>query len=182
LFFVAACCGKAVFDSTELKSTLDVSVDERKVNGDASEAGILKFCEKLQSVEVFRAQHPQVMTIPFNSTNKFMLTCNKVVHDQGHLRLCMKGAPERLLDRCSSILTRDGTRPLDADAKSIINKQLAMVMERGERALGFAMRNLEEEQYPETFEFNTDGQNFPMEGLKFVGIMALLDPPRESVP
>jgi sodium/potassium-transporting ATPase subunit alpha len=44
------------------------------------------------------------------------------------------------------------------------------------------MRNLEEEQYPETFEFNTDGQNFPMEGLKFVGIMALLDPPRESVP
>jgi hypothetical protein len=27
------------------------------------------------------------------------------------------------------------------------------------------MRNLEEKQYPETFEFNTDEPNFPMDGL-----------------
>lgn len=182
LFFVGALCAKAVFDSADLEENPDKSIDERKVNGDASEAGILKFSEKITSIMGMRAQNPQISTIPFNSANKFMLTINKTAELGGNLRLCMKGAPERVIDRCNSILTKDGPRPFDEAARNVVNEQLAHMMERGERCLGFASLDLDPAEFPQDFAFDTEDVNFPMEGLTFVGLMALLDPPREAVP
>lgn len=182
LFYIGACCGKAVFDASEMEENPDLPIDERKVNGDASEAGILKFSEKITSVNAFREANPQVMTVPFNSTNKFMITCNKLAEDPTQLRLSMKGAPERVMDRCSTILTNEGLKPFDASARAEVNEQLAFMMDRGERVLGFGFQDLDKTQYPVDYEFDTEEVNFPMEGLTFVGLMALLDPPREAVP
>ncbi|CAN8067083.1 unnamed protein product [Agarophyton chilense] len=182
LFFIGAICGKAVFDSKDMDENPDRSIDERKVNGDASEAGILKFSEKIRSVSDMRNRNKQVCTIPFNSANKFMITINKVADQGDRLRLCMKGAPERVIDRCTSILTKDGVQPFDEAARSVINEQLAFMMERGERCLGFARLDLDPTEYPGNFIFDTEEINFPMNGLTFVGLMALLDPPREAVP
>eukprot|EP00177_Eucheuma_denticulatum_P003015 GFKZ01005420.1.p1 GENE.GFKZ01005420.1~~GFKZ01005420.1.p1 ORF type:complete len:1174 (+),score=236.55 GFKZ01005420.1:425-3946(+) len=182
LQFIGACCGKAVFDAKDMEENPEQSLDERKVNGDASEAGILKFLEKISSVSDMRSRNAQVSTVPFNSANKFMITINKASDLGGNLRLCMKGAPERVMERCSSILTKDGVIPFDDAAKSVINEQLAFMMERGERCLGFAKMDLDPAQYPVGYEFDTDEVNFPMNGLTFVGLMALLDPPREAVP
>jgi sodium/potassium-transporting ATPase subunit alpha len=182
LFFVGACCGKAVFDANEMEANPDVSVDERKVNGDASEAGILKFSEKLQPVGPFREANAQVMTVPFNSTNKYMITTNKVAGVPGQLRLCMKGAPERVMDRCSTILTASGPTLFDDGAKAVVNEKLQYMMDRGERVLGFAYADLDRDAFPHDFAFDTDEPNFPTDGLVFAGLMALLDPPREAVP
>ncbi|KAI0565143.1 Na+-ATPase [Gracilaria domingensis] len=182
LFYIGAVCGKAVFDAKDMDENPDKSIDERKVNGDASEAGILKFSEKIRSVQDMRNRNKQVCTIPFNSANKFMITINKIADQGERLRLCMKGAPERVIDRCTTILTKDGIQPFDAAAKSVINEQLAFMMERGERCLGFARMDLDPSEYPVNFAFDTEEINFPMTGLTFVGLMALLDPPREAVP
>lgn len=182
LFFIGAVCAKAVFDSKDMEDNPDKSIDDRKVNGDASEAGILKFSEKLSSVSDMRARNTQVATIPFNSANKFMVTINQVADRKNSLRLCMKGAPERVIDRCTSILTSDGVVPFDEASKKTINEQLAYMMEQGERCLGFARIDLDPAQFPIDFEFDTEEVNFPMTGLTFVGLMALLDPPREAVP
>lgn len=182
LFYIGAVCGKAVFDAADMEENPDKSIDERKVNGDASEAGILKFSEKITSVSTMRSQNAQVCTVPFNSANKFMLTINKTQSIGGNLRLCMKGAPERVMDRCTTILTSDGLKPFNDEAKAVINDQLAYMMERGERCLGFARLDLDPTEFPTDFAFDTDEVNFPMEGLTFVGLMALLDPPREAVP
>jgi magnesium-transporting ATPase (P-type) len=98
-----------VLEETHFVTSRDIPVDKRIVNSDASEAAILKFVEKLQSVSDFRVQRTQVMTVPFSSTtNKSIITCNKVDHDSNQFRLCMKSAPEGALDCCSSKLTRDG--------------------------------------------------------------------------
>lgn len=182
LFFVGSVCGKAVFDAKGLIDNPDMSIDERKVIGDASEAGILKFSEKISSVHDIRSRNTQLATIPFNSTNKFMITINKVADEGDKLRLCMKGAPERILNRCTTILTNDGVKVLDQEAKNVINEQLAFMMEGGERCLGFAKLDLDPETYPIGYPFDTEEENFPMEKLTFVGLMALLDPPREAVP
>lgn len=186
LFYLAANCAKAKFDDTELQAEPDKPIDERKVNGDASEAGILKFSEKQTSVAAYRAENPQVSTIPFNSANKFMVTINKDSKDPtspgNALRLCMKGAPERVLDRCSQIMINGETRPITDEDREKVNSNLATLMAEGERVLGFAQMSLPKEQFPVDFEFDTENINFPMEGLVFVGLMALLDPPRESVP
>lgn len=186
LFYIACNCGKATFDAKEMEDFPDRSIDERKVNGDASEAGILKFCEKIESVETYRKANPQVSGIPFNSTNKFMITINEdsVAAAAGvpdRLRMCVKGAPERVVDRCSNALTSAGVVPMSAEIRAKINEHLAFMMERGERVLGFAQLPLDA-SYTRDFEFDTEEPNFPMEGFTFVGLMALLDPPREAVP
>lgn len=182
LFYIAAVCGKAVFDAKDMDENPEKSLDERKVNGDASEAGILKFCEKIRSVSDMRSKNSQVCTIPFNSANKFMITINKIAEEGSKLRLCMKGAPERVMERCSTILTKNGVVPFDDKAKTTVNEQLAFMMERGERCLGFAKMDLDPAKFPVNFAFDTEEINFPMDGLTFVGLMALLDPPREAVP
>merc|ERR1719283_579431 len=52
----------------------------------------------------------------------------------------------------------------------------------GERVLGFCDFMLPEEKYPEGYPFDGDDVNFPLEGLRFVGLMSMIDPPRATVP
>lgn len=42
--------------------------------GDASESAILKYVHELTDVPAFRATHPKVAEIPFNSVNKYQLS------------------------------------------------------------------------------------------------------------
>lgn len=183
LFYIGVNCGKAIFDSTEMEEHPDRPIDERKVNGDASEAGILKFSEKQTDVSAMRIRNKQVATIPFNSANKFMITVNIDEEKDGkQLRLCMKGAPERVLDRCDKIMENGAIRPKTEDDMLAINANLQRLMSGGERVLGFGQLSLPVDKYPLDYEFDTEEPNFPMDGLVWVGIMALLDPPRESVP
>merc|ERR1719163_653751 len=52
----------------------------------------------------------------------------------------------------------------------------------GERVLGFCDYALPEGEFPIGFNFDTDEENFPLEGLRFVGLMSMIDPPRAAVP
>ena len=53
---------------------------------------------------------------------------------------------------------------------------------KGERVLGFAQLELDPKQYPADFPFDAEDPNFPMSDLCFVGLMAMIDPPRAAVP
>merc|ERR1712038_111214 len=52
----------------------------------------------------------------------------------------------------------------------------------GERVLGFCDFVLPPAKFPTGFPFNPDDVNFPLEGLRFVGLMSMIDPPRAAVP
>ena len=53
----------------------------------------------------------------------------------------------------------------------------------GERVLGFCDFYLDEEKFPVGFTFDGEDEvNFPLEGLRFVGLMSMIDPPRAAVP
>merc|ERR1719223_2239841 len=52
----------------------------------------------------------------------------------------------------------------------------------GERVLGFCDFMLDAEKFPDGFPFDGDEVNFPLEGLRFVGLMSMIDPPRAAVP
>ena len=54
----------------------------------------------------------------------------------------------------------------------------------GERVLGFVHLDLDPSRFPEGFQFSTDGDepNFPLDGLCFIGLMAMIDPPKATVP
>lgn len=47
--------------------------------------------------------------------------------------------------------------------------------------MAFADLLLDSKQYPLHFEFDTENVNFPLENLRLLGVMGLMDPPREEV-
>lgn len=52
---------------------------KKEINGDASEAALLKMIEmQYGNVQEYRARNPKVMEIPFNSTNKYQVSIHEI--------------------------------------------------------------------------------------------------------
>uniref|UniRef100_A0A6Q2X4L0 Sodium/potassium-transporting ATPase subunit alpha n=1 Tax=Esox lucius TaxID=8010 RepID=A0A6Q2X4L0_ESOLU len=177
---VAGLCNRAVF----LAEQSNVPILKRDVAGDASESALLKCIELCcGSVKEMREKYRKVAEIPFNSTNKYQLSIHKniVTGESKHL-LVMKGAPERILDRCSTILIQGKEQALDEDLKESFQNAYEELGGLGERVLGFCHFQLPDDQFAEGFEFDCEEVNFPTENLCFVGLMSMIDPPRAAVP
>ncbi|XP_023390675.1 sodium/potassium-transporting ATPase subunit alpha-1 [Pteropus vampyrus] len=177
---IAGLCNRAVFQANQE----NLPILKRAVAGDASESALLKCIELCcGSVKEMREQYAKIVEIPFNSTNKYQLSIHKNPNtsEPRHL-LVMKGAPERILDRCSSILLHGKEQPLDEELKDAFQNAYLELGGLGERVLGFCHLFLPDEQFPEGFQFDTDDVNFPIENLCFVGLISMIDPPRAAVP
>ena len=161
-----------------------VPILKREVNGDASEAALLKCTEISHSnVMEYRRRHKKVCEIPFNSTNKFQVSIHETDNkDDPRYLLVMKGAPERILDRCSTILINGKEEKLSQEWKDRFNRAYMELGGLGERVLGFCDLMLETDKFPEGYPFDGDDVNFPLENLRFVGLMSMIDPPRAAVP
>jgi len=96
--------------------------------------------------------------------------------------LVMKGAPERIVDRCTTILIDGVEHELNDQWKEAFNTAYLDLGGLGERVLGFCDYNLPPDQYPKEYEFVAEDENFPLTGLRFVGLMSMIDPPRAAVP
>merc|ERR1712123_326496 len=157
---------------------------KREVNGDASEAALLK-CTEISNGNVmeYRRRHKKVCEIPFNSTNKFQVSIHETDDkDDPRYLLVMKGAPERILDRCSTILIDGKEEALTQEWTDRFNNAYLELGGLGERVLGFCDFMLSAEKFPEGYPFDGDDLNFPLENLRFNGLMSMIDPPRAAVP
>jgi len=177
---VAMLCNRAEFKGGQQQ----VSILKKEVNGDASEAAILK-CTELTKGNVmdYRARNKKVCEIPFNSQNKFQVSIHET-EDPNEKRylMVMKGAPERILERCSTIVIDGTERPLTQDWKNAFETAYMQLGGLGERVLGFCDFMLPADKYPKGYPFDPDEENFPLSGLRFVGLMSMIDPPRAAVP
>merc|ERR1711962_1255324 len=115
---IGVLCNRSEFK--EGADNMNKGVLQREVNGDASEAAILK-CTELSTkaehggVMAYRKKNPKVCEIPFNSTNKYQVSVHdtKAMDDSQEYLIAMKGAPERILDICSTIFINGEEKPLD---------------------------------------------------------------------
>jgi len=174
---IAVLCNRATFKGGQES----VPILKRDCIGDASESGILKCTEILTKGETLkmRDQMKKVHEVPFNSTNKYQLSIHEV--DGQHV-MVMKGAPERILERCSYIVNKGKVDKLtEAWAKNFDNAYMTLGG-MGERVLGFCHCWLDKEQYPLGYQFDTEAENYPMRDLTFVGLISMIDPPRAAVP
>lgn len=96
--------------------------------------------------------------------------------------LVMKGAPERILERCSTIVINGEEVAMDDNWREAFNNAYNELGGLGERVLGFCDFMLPKDQFPSDYNFNAEDENFPLTGLRFVGLMAMIDPPRAAVP
>uniref|UniRef100_A0A8D2HM97 Sodium/potassium-transporting ATPase subunit alpha n=1 Tax=Urocitellus parryii TaxID=9999 RepID=A0A8D2HM97_UROPR len=130
---IAGLCNRAVFKAGQE----NISVSKRDTAGDASESALLKCIElSCGSVRKMRDRNPKVAEIPFNSTNKYQLSIHEREDSpQSHV-LVMKGAPERILDRCSTILVQGKEIPLDKEMQDAFQNAYMELGGLGERVLG----------------------------------------------
>merc|ERR1711953_360319 len=128
-----ALCNRAEFKPGEGSKP----VLKREVNGDASEAAILK-CTELSTGDVmgFRKKMKKVCEIPFNSSNKYQVSIHESNDSDSEYLLVMKGAPERILDRCSTIVVNGVEHQMTAEWKEKFETAYMELGGLGERVLG----------------------------------------------
>ncbi|KAH9522382.1 Sodium/potassium-transporting ATPase subunit alpha-1 [Dermatophagoides farinae] len=174
----ASLCSRAEFKANQD----NIPILKRECAGDASESAILKCMEiALGNVMDFRRKNQKICEIPFNSTNKYHVTIHDCPETKSYL-LCMKGAPERILDRCSTIFINGEEKVLNDELKDAFNTAYLELGGLGERVIGFCDLALPLDKFPKGYPFDADEANFPLDNLRFLGLISMIDPPRAAVP
>jgi Ca2+-transporting ATPase len=141
--------------------------------GDPTEGALLVVAEKAGlSYKETMKRFAEVSEISFDSARKRMTSINK--DENGKLVACAKGAPEVLLPLCTRIFENGQVIELSPQMRDSIIGISAGLAEGALRVLAFAYRPLESEiadWEPEIVERE----------LIFVGLVGMMDPPREEV-
>ncbi|KAJ1861651.1 hypothetical protein LPJ78_005200 [Coemansia sp. RSA 989] len=177
ILLTSTLCCSIKFDRT------DVPMDKRQLLGDATESGLVRFAaSKIRGdFDEVQAQYKKVFEVPFNSANKWMLSVHELAHENGPLTLLMKGAPERVLRLCSTILRDGRIEPLTDKHKQDFEETYQFMAGRGHRVLAFARLALDGSKYPADYAFNRKQANYPEAGYTFMGLVSLEDPPKHGV-
>ena len=141
------------------------------VKGDPTEGALVVLATKAGlGQEETRQQYRRVKEFPFSSDRKRMTTIHSMEGGKGSA--FMKGAPEVVLDRCSSFLNGDETAALGDTERERILKVNEEMAKDALRVLAIASKDLSE----------TDGysEDLVEKGLVFLGLVGMMDPPREE--
>lgn len=114
-----------------------------------------------------------VSEIPFDSERKRMA----VVYSRGgEFLVMMKGAPERVVERCKYFRdVNNDDVPLTADMTQMIEETGMEMASRGLRVLALGFRSTNHLDDP------TSAQEVEAKELTFLGLVGIIDPPREEV-
>lgn len=179
---ITGAAGMVVPDFTRLAYGLcldsDATVsDHGDVVGDPTEAALVVLAAKLGvDAEETRRAYPRVAEVPFDSDYKFMVTYHLVpLRGEPEFVGLIKGGPDVVLDRCSHVLTADGSEvPIDQAQEQILaaNREMS---EQGLRVLAFGIRQLA--GHEDGVKADPMGH---VERFLFVGMVGIIDPLRPS--
>jgi len=183
---VASLCNSAEFEDG---SRCESIWRRETIGGNWTDAAILKFCEhNMGNVMEYRDSNKMVAEIPFNSYNKYQVTIHQTedVNDERYL-VAMKGAPEIIWEKCSTILVDGEDKPITKEWKKAFEEavsELACVEQErcGCQVIGFCDLMLPAAKYPPGFTFDPDNVEIPLQDMRFVGLMCVADPPRSAAP
>ncbi|HJQ65808.1 MAG TPA: HAD-IC family P-type ATPase [Gemmatimonadales bacterium] len=113
------------------------------------------------------ARQPEVGELPFSSDRMFMATFHE--DEGGGLAAAVKGAPDRVLERCDRYWTAQGELALGAETRASVLRENESLAARGLRVLALALGPVESTTDTETCN------------LGFVGLIGLADPPAPGV-
>jgi len=143
--------------------------------GDPTEGAFYVAAEKAGlHVAQLRVDYPRVGEIPFDSTRKRMTTVHR--HPDGKLVAYVKGAPEAILERSTRILDGEEREITDQDRERALGVMQEMASD-ALRVLAMSYRELSPETDPTRLEVEEVERD-----LVFVGLIGMIDPPREEVP
>jgi Ca2+-transporting ATPase len=141
------------------------------VLGDPTEGALLFMAKELgYVVEDERKKNPVQEELPFDSVTKRM----SVLVKGSESLLYTKGAPESILEICSSLQKGTQTHPLTQEERMKIEQQMDEWARKGLRVLAFSYSAV-----PQNLKFEI--QSLKLEGQIFLGMVAIHDAPRPEV-
>ena len=164
---------KDFFKACVLCNDTEVSFSQNEwgIFGEPTEGALITLAKSVDFDDVvLKENHKRVHEIPFNSSRKFMITVNE--EGKGSYYAYLKGAAERVLEKCSKIRNEKGeVVDLSKSSKNKILHEMEHYSSEGLRVLFIASKNLGHTHNEKSLE-----NDFVFEG--FVGIE---DPIREDV-
>jgi Ca2+-transporting ATPase len=159
-------------ETTEFMKAIALCTDAREggegVLGDPTEVALFNYAKKHGfDKAAVETEHPRTGEIPFDSERKAMTTMHA---GPGKAVSVTKGAAEVLLDKSVNMLTAEGVVPLD---RAGIQKAAERMAADGLRVLCVAKRDWE--TAPSRLEAEETET-----GLTVLGIVGIMDPPREE--
>ena len=163
--------------------------------GEATELAIVNYAldENINKVDLYKKM-PRIDDIPFDSNTKMMTTIHRnekdipkySVNDKNYIfgqqqineinvqkpvkqfRYITKGAPEILIDKCTKILINEKIQPITNMQRNKIRQENLKMANDALRVLAVAYKD-------------TKDRNEKIDDLIFVGLIGMIDPPREGV-
>ena len=147
--------------------------DGQKILGDPTEGALIVVAAKAGMVkEEIESKYPRVREIPFTSERKRMTTVHHT--SDGRLFAYVKGAPEIILERCTRILKNAQPTKLTGRKRKKILEMNEQMASEALRVLGMAYKELTDDALKDFDEESIEND------LVFVGLMGMIDPPREE--
>ncbi len=145
--------------------------DRWEIFGDPTEGALLVSAEKAGfKKSELENRFPRTDEIPFDSERKCMTTIHRINEKN---TAYIKGAPDVILDNCKYISINGQVKEMTAESRKRILYANHEMANRALRVLGFAYKALNEKYTSEPEEVERD--------LTFIGLQAMIDPPREDV-
>ncbi|MBI5236856.1 MAG: cation-transporting P-type ATPase [Deltaproteobacteria bacterium] len=175
LLEAAALCNNAALRGSQEES---VSGPQWMISGDPTEAALLTAAAKAGlGLEALKNKYPRIAHLAFERIRKRMTTVNEEAGDahekNRHVTAYVKGAPKEMLDLCRDAFIKGKTVPLTQEMKEEMLGKNDGLAQKGMRLLAVAFRRMEKKNAYSAADTEKD--------LSFLGLVAMLDPPRPEV-
>ncbi len=132
--------------------------------GEPTETAIVNYAiKKNKDKDSLYILMPRISEIPFDSTRKMMTTIHKIGNKY---RIITKGAPDVIIEKCSNMMN-------EQEVKDMKNSNLKMA-QKALRVIAVGYKDLD--SLPSKIDTDTIEKD-----LIFVGLIGMIDPPREGV-
>ncbi len=147
----------------------DATITDGTAVGDPTEVAFIKLANDYgYEEEDVRDEYARLSEVPFDSDRKLMSTLHSI---DGQFMMFTKGAPDVILSRSKSVLTEHGDKPIEQENIEFIEKVNREFSQEGLRVLAFARK---------AFTSHVKLSAGDEKDLTFVGLVAMIDPPREE--
>lgn len=147
-------------------ATTDTAHAGNGFHGDPTELALAEFVDRHGGYDQVRQRFESVGTRPFDAEVKYMSATSRT--RGGTLYMTVKGAPDVIIDLCQQVHSEGLVRKISSQEREGLQQQANRYGAQGLRVLALAYRVV-------------DNADAPVEQLVFVGLVAMVDPPRPEV-